>query len=190
MVILAGCNTTEKKKAPVEAQQKIVDTTAAIRNLEMNFSQHPDLNTGLTLANLYAETKNPKAIGLCDALLAKDSTREFTDAVFIKGIYYANINDTAAAVRLFEECINRDWKFIEAYIEKGIIQYDRKDFTGALKTFELSVKVANTYPDAYYWLARCYEALGNKEQALDNYSRTLALDNHFKEAREGMERLN
>ncbi|HJU45298.1 MAG TPA: tetratricopeptide repeat protein, partial [Chitinophagaceae bacterium] len=192
-ILLAGCHTGGKKE-PAAAQQEpntgITDTTAAIRNLEASFSQHPGIYKGLELANLYAETKNPKAIGLCDALLAKDTARELTDAVFIKGTYYANTGDTAAAMQLFGECINRDWKFIEAYIEKGILQYEQRHFTGAAKTFELAVKVANTYPDAYYWLGKCREAMGQKEEALDNYSRALALDKEFKEAEEGIKRLS
>lgn len=187
-IIAVSCR-TEKKKTPSPVTKKLIDTTATIHNLETNFSQHPDINTGLKLANLYAETKDPKTVELCNALLAKDTARELTDAVFIKGIYYANINDTVAAMHLFEECINRDWKFIEAYIEKGILQYEQKNFAGAVKTFELAIKVANTYPDAYYWLGKCQEAIGDKEQARDNYYRTLALDKEFKEAEEGIKRL-
>src|ERR1044072_6081722 len=148
-LIAISCQTENKKKT-ADPEKKAIDTIAAIHMLEINFSQHPNVNTGLQLANLYAETKDPKAVELCNALLAKDTARELTDAVFIKGIYYANINDTVAAIRLFEECINRDWKFIEAYIEKGIIQYEQKNFAGAAKTFELAIKVANTSPDAYY----------------------------------------
>lgn len=187
-IIAVSCR-TEKKKTPSPVTKKLIDTTATIHNLETSFLQHPDINTGLKLANFYAETKDPKTVELCNALLAKDTARELTDAVFIKGIYYANINDTVAAMHLFEECINRDWKFIEAYIEKGILQYEQKNFAGAVKTFELAIKVANTYPDAYYWLGKCQEAIGDKEQARDNYYRTLALDKEFKEAEEGIKRL-
>lgn len=195
VIAIVGCHNRKKQRTPSTPNQyknsrQPEDTSALLQSLETSFSQHPDVNTGLQLANLYAETRNAKAVNLCDALLTKDTARELTDAVFIKGIYYANVNDTAAAMRLFDECINRDWRFIEAYIEKGILQYNRKDFTSALKTFELAVKVANTYPDTYYWLAKCQEAIGQKEEALANYFRALALDKDFKEAKEGMERLN
>jgi tetratricopeptide (TPR) repeat protein len=189
-IIAVSCHTESKKIPPPAEKKNIADTTTAINNLETAFLQHPDITTGLRLANLYAETKNPKTVTLCDALLAKDSARELTDAVFIKGIYYSNVNDTAAALQQFDDCIKRDWKFIEAYIEKGIIQYDQKNFTGALKTFELAVKVANTYPDAYYWLGKCQEAMGDQEQALDNYYRAQALDKGFTEAKEGIKRLS
>lgn len=166
------------------------DTSALIKSLEKSFSLQPTVNTGLALANLYAETKNEKTIALCNALLAKDSARELTDAVFIKGIYYANINKQEEAIQLFEECINRDWKFIEAYIEKGIIQYHDNNITEALKTFQLATKVSNTYPDGYYWTAHCFEKLGKKQEAIDNYYRALALDKDFTEAAEAIKRID
>ena len=190
-VLLIGCDTKKKDATTTKQQPQLrrMDTASVIHDLELAFSRQPAINTGLQLANLYAETKNKRAIYLCDALLAKDTARELTDAVFIKGIYYSNAGDTTKAIQLFEECINRDWKFIEAYIEKGIIQYERRDLGNAMKTFELAAKVANTYPDAYYWLGKCQEAMGHKEEALDNYYRALALDKEFTEAKEGVKRM-
>lgn len=192
-ILLTGCRNGDKKASGTEQPAKAIgntDTTAMIRNLEAAFSKQRDISSGLKLANLYAETKDRKALVLCDALLAKDSTRELTDAVFIKGIYYLNTSDTVTALRQFDECINRDWKFTEAYFEKGRIQYNRNDFDNALKTFELAVQVANTYPDTYYWLGKCQEALGDKQQAITNYYRALALDKDFKEAQQAINRLS
>jgi Flp pilus assembly protein TadD len=59
----------------------------------------------------------------------------------------------------------------------------------ALKTFELAATVSNTNPDAYYWQGRCYESIGKKEDALNNYVRALALDKNFVQARQAIERL-
>lgn len=191
MVTLTACHTKTKKTTATSKQMTTaMDTTTAIRNLEIAFFQHPTASTGLDLANLYAATKDKRAVILCDSILAHDSTKEFTDAVFIKGVYYFNIDDSAHAIQQFEECIRRDWKYTEAYIEKGILFYNRKNYPAALKTFELATKVSNTYPDAYFWLARNYEAMGNKELALDNYYRALSLDKNFTEAADGIKRLN
>jgi len=192
IALLASCHTKSKQASTAgqQATQEIVDTAVAIRNLETSFFHHPSVNTGLDLANLYAATKDGRTIALCDSLLAKDASKGLTDAIFIKGVYYFNIDDSAHAMQQFEECIRHDWKYTEAYIEKGILFYNRKNYTAALKTFELATKVSNTYPDAYYWLARSYEAMGNKEQALDNYYRALALDKNFTEAEEGIKRLS
>ncbi len=169
---------------------ELKDTLQAIQSLEKAYSLQPLQLVGISLANLYAETKNKRVLELCDELISKDSARELTDAVFIKGIYFANTQQFDEALEAFEECINRDWKFTEAYIEKGIILFNDDNFDEALKTFALAARVSNTYPDAYYWMGRCYESIGKKEEARDNYLRALALDKNFKEAKESLKRLN
>ena len=165
------------------------DTVNAIQALERSFVLQPIQLSGLALANLYAETKNPNTLLVCDALLKRDTAHEAIDPVFIKGIYYNNIHEPDRAIEQFDECIKRDWKFTEAYIEKGITQFQQKNMDAALKTFELAATVSNTYPDAYYWQGRCYEAIGKKEDALNNYVRALSLDKSFVQARQGIERL-
>ncbi len=166
------------------------DTLKAIQSLEKAYTLQPLQLVGISLANLYAETKNTKAVALCDELIARDTARELTDAVFIKGIYFANTYQGDQALEQFEECINRDWKFTEAYIEKGIILFKDNNFDEALQPFALAARVSNTYADAYYWMGRCYESIGKKQEARDSYLRALALDKNFKEAKESLKRLS
>jgi tetratricopeptide (TPR) repeat protein len=78
---------------------------------------------------------------------------------------------------------------MEAYMEKGFIYYETKKYQEALKVFQQAITVNNLYADAYYWQAKTYEALGNKEEALINYQRSLGLDKTLKEAREAIKRL-
>jgi tetratricopeptide (TPR) repeat protein len=168
---------------------KMKDTASAITVLEKSYQLQPILQNGLALANLYAETKNEKTIALCDSLQQRDTTRQFVDPIFLKGIYYSNIKDYPKAISLFDDCINRDWKFIEPYLEKGIIFYEQKNYDEAIKTFQFAITVTYTNPDAYYWIGRCCEAIGKKDEALDYYYKALAFDKNFTEAREAIKRL-
>lgn len=165
------------------------DTAAAITALKKSYNLQPLQLSGIALANLYAETSNPAALAICDALLEKDIAKTLTDAVFIKGVYYTNIRQYARALEQFDNCIRRDWKFTDAYIEKGIILFQQKNIDEAMRTFRLAATVSNTYPDAYYWLGRCYEQLGKHEEARENYLSALALDKNFEEAKKGLARL-
>jgi tetratricopeptide (TPR) repeat protein len=165
------------------------DTAEAINSLERAYALQPLQSFGLTLANLYAETANPKTIDICDALISRDPEQQVVDPLFLKGVYYSNSRQPALAVQQFDSCIRRDWKFTEAYIEKGIVLFDQKQYEEALKTFTLATQVTNTYADAYFWIGRCHEAKGNKEEAADYYYKALALDQGFTEAREGLQRL-
>ncbi|WP_169749164.1 tetratricopeptide repeat protein [Flavihumibacter petaseus] len=165
------------------------DTAAAITDLEKSFSLQPTQLAAISLANLYAEKKNPRAVALADEVIGRDSAGELIDPVYIKGIYYANTGQSAKALEAFNQCIRMDWKFQEAYIEKGIIYFGQKNLDEALQQFKLAATVTNTFADAYFWQGRCYEALGKKEDAIANYVRAYALDKEFTEARERAEKL-
>ncbi len=165
------------------------DTAQAIAILEQSYNRHPVLQNGLALANLYAETKNSKTIALCDALQQKDTAHDFVDPVFLKGLYYSNIKDYPQAIKLFDEAIIRDWHFVEPYIEKGIILFEQKNYDEALKTFQFATNISYTNADNYYWMGRCYEAIGKRTEAIDYYYKALTFDKDFKEAREAIGRL-
>lgn len=165
------------------------DTAAALRELETSFRIQPLQLTALSMANIYAENKNSRALELAEMIISRDSAGQMVDPVFIKGIYYSNIGNTTKALEQFNQVIRMDWKFHEAYIEKGIIYFDQKNLDEALQQFKLASTVTNTFPDAYYWQGRCFEELGMKEEAAASYSRAYALDKTFTEAIEGAERI-
>ena len=165
------------------------DTAAAIAALSRSYELQPLSMNGLALANLYAETNNPLAITISDDLIRKDSLASL-DPLYIKGMYYSNTHQYALALEQFELCIRADWKFTDAYIEKGIILYELKNIDEALQTFKLASTVSAANPDAYYWQGRCYEAAGKTEEAMDNYIRAYALDRKFTQAKDAIERLN
>lgn len=147
----------------------------------------PELNH--LLAFQLAETKNPKVVPLCDSLIQADSSGQHAEPYYYKGIYYSNIDNKAQALVLFDEAIKRDYTFLESYTEKGSILYDQKKYNEAIKVFNLSLNVSPDYPDNYYWIAKCQEAMGQKEEALLNYQRAYGLNKDFREAKEGADRL-
>jgi tetratricopeptide (TPR) repeat protein len=161
---------------------KIYDTAGAINALERSFALQPVSYSGLALATLYSYTKNPKALEICDLLIARDTSGSQTDAVFAKGLYYTETRQYDKAIAQFDECIRRDWKLTDAYIEKGIIFYSRKQLDTALSVFNMSVTVSNTNADGYFWIGRCYEEKGDTSKAIENYERALSLDKNFPEA--------
>ena len=65
----------------------------------------------------------------------------------------------------------------------------RKKFNEALKTFQLVNTISATFPDAYFWMAKCEEALGQKEEAKLNYQRAYGLDKTFTEAKEAADKI-
>jgi len=165
------------------------DTVGATVAFERSYSLQPLTLNGVPLANLYAETKNPRALVICDQLISKDSASQSIDPFYIKGIFYSNTKQYKLAIEQFDDCIKRDWKFSDAYIEKGIVLYEMNNIDEALQTFKLASTVSPRDADTYYWQGRCYEKIGKKEDAMDNYIRAYSLDRHFTEAKEHIDNL-
>lgn len=169
------------------AQMK--DTAAAIEALEKSFSIQPINYSGLALATLYVSLKNPRALEICDLLLRTDTAAQQTEPIFMKGVYYSETKNYNKALQQFDECIKRDWKMTDAYIEKGIVLFEQKKNKEALEIFKLASTVSNTNADAYFWMGRSHETLGNKKEAITNYQRAISLDRNFEEAWEAIQRL-
>jgi tetratricopeptide (TPR) repeat protein len=170
-------------------QEQLKDTAGAIFSLQKAYTGQGVATYGLELAHLYAEQKNPQALGICNAILKQDSASLLIDPLFIKGIYYANTKQYPLAIAQFDSCIRRDWKTTDAYLEKGIAYYRMRNYSSAIHTFNLATTVSDTDPDAWYWLGRCYEATGRPAEAIRYYRQTLMLDKGFREAKESIERL-
>jgi len=169
--------------------EQLHDTVLAIVSLKKAFALQPMNTYALELAHMYAETSNPMALEICEEVISKDASRELIDPFFIKGIYYANTQQYKLAIAQFDSCIRRDWKFTDAYIEKGIAFFKQKNYDEALSTFQMAATVSNTNPDAYYWIGRCYEASNKKEEAKIYYERAAALDKNFTEAKDALRRV-
>lgn len=173
-----------------QLQEDSKDTASAIDSYTKAVNIYPSTEAQLHLANLFAETKNPKALIVCENVHRLGMGRETdADCNFIAGIYYARTGAGKKALQFFDKAINDNYTLMEAYMEKGFIYYDSKNYTEALKVFETAITVNNTYADAYYWRAKCKEALGNKADAILDYKRSLGLDPQMKEAAEAVKRL-
>ena len=166
------------------------NTDASIKTLETAYQLTPfDAGINYSLAGKYAANKNPKIIRLCDSLIKKDALNIHAEPYYFKGIYYSNTGDKAEALALFNLALQHDYYFLNAYIEKGRVLYDQKKFTGAMKVFQLAITISATFADGYYWMGKCQEALGEKEEARLNYQRAFGLDHTFTEAKEAADKI-
>ena len=166
------------------------DSAKALAAMEKAYSLVPtNLSLGYKLLYQYAESKNPKTILLADSLIAKDSLKLHAEPYYVKGIYYSNINEKAKAIESFNETIRQDYNYLNAYIEKGKILFDQKKIPEAFKAFQTANSIDPAFADAWYWMAKCQELSGQKEDAKLNYEKAFALDKSFTEAKEAAEKI-
>jgi tetratricopeptide (TPR) repeat protein len=176
------------KKAQLSEQLK--DTSEAIKSYSRAANIYASPDAMLALANLFAETKNTKALDLCKKVSALRMGRSYqSHCDFIAGIFYARTGNTARAIPLFMNCISNNYTYMEAYMEIGFIYYDKKQFPEALKIFETAITVKNNYPDGYYWIGKTHEANKNSLAAIENYEKALSLDPNLIEAEQAISRL-
>jgi len=144
------------------------DTMKALLSLRRyNYLAPEDGDGWLEMAWLLAERKDRGALIITDSLsLVKDETIR-TRAQYIRGLYYSNTGQDDMAMKEFDSTIVHNYTFIDAYIEKGIIQYNHKKFEDALKTFQQAFKIVNNNAELYYWIGKCYGGLGNAAEAAD-----------------------
>jgi tetratricopeptide (TPR) repeat protein len=174
-----------------DALERKGDTSNAITAYQQAIQSAGVFNEAeLRLASLYAETGNKTAVVLCDALLKDASAVQMrSDILFVKAAYYSKVKDVAKALSIYNQIIREDYTYMEAYIEKGLLFYDQQKYTDAWKSFQQSTNVSNKYADGYFWMAKAEEKMNKTKEAIDNYKRSLALDQSITEAREALKRL-
>jgi tetratricopeptide (TPR) repeat protein len=165
------------------------DTTNAIKSWENAIEIFPNPDFVISLGSIYAQTKNPKALEVADALLLGNKAKAEKEAYFIKGLYYSFNNEKEKAIPFFDKSIASSFTFMDAYMEKGVALMNMNKYKEATDVFEKAVTIQNGYSEGYYQLGRCYEKLNRREDALDAYNTALIRDPSYIEAKEAMGRL-
>jgi tetratricopeptide (TPR) repeat protein len=165
------------------------DTLSAIKSYEQALRIYPMPDYMVSVGNLYAQTKNPKAIPMADELLKERDPKVQIEGHFIKGLYYEFTGEKAKAIGFFDKCIQMDYTYMVGYREKAICLYDLGKYNEALEVLTKAVTVQNSYDEGYYWMGRCFEKLHKQDLAIENYQTALMYDKDFVEAREALNRL-
>ncbi|MBX9733288.1 MAG: tetratricopeptide repeat protein [Chitinophagaceae bacterium] len=170
--------------------EQIKDTTGAIGfYIEAN-RVYPTPEAMLSLANLMAERKDARVLNITANTTKLFPSKSIEPHVhFIRGVYYSRIGNTAIAMAALDSCIRADYRYYEAYMEKGFILYDNKNYQQAATIFATIISLNPQYADAYYWVAKCNEAMGKKEEAILHYEQALRFDTSIKEAAIALQKL-
>lgn len=174
-----------------DALEKMGDTASAILNYNKAVnSAGIFIDAEIRAAILFAEKADANALKLCDRLLANPGAVGYrSDVLRIKGIYYAKSGNSKKAIEQFNQIISEDYTYLDAYIEKGLVYFDTKNYKDAWTVFAKSTEVSNKFAEGYFWMAKAEERMNQKAEAAANYKRALALDQSLSEARQAIQRL-
>jgi tetratricopeptide (TPR) repeat protein len=167
------------------------DSKSLVATLEEAYSIAPfNSEISYNLAYQYAEMKMPRALIIADSLIKSDTLGIEAEPYYIKASYYAAAGDQQKAIHWFDETIRHDHRHLNAILEKGKIYFEQKKIADAMKTFQLANTISPAFADAYYWIGRCQEQQGQKEDAKLSYEKAYSLDKTFTEAKEAAAKLN
>jgi tetratricopeptide (TPR) repeat protein len=165
------------------------DTPNSIQAFETAVAIHPDPPYLMSLGSLYAETKDPRALAVADALIKNSNGDELKNALFIKGLYHSTAGDCNNAIPYYDSCLKIDYTFTLAYREKAICFYNMGRYNDALNVLSKAIEIVNTYEEAYYWMGRCHEKLNDKADAIKDYQTAVQIDKDYIEAKDALARL-
>lgn len=165
------------------------DTFNAISAYETLIDIYPLPEYLISLGTMYAQTKNPKALMIADALIFANRAKAQREAYFIKGLYNNYTNNETQAIKYFDSSIAVDFGYMFAYREKAIALYNLNQFENARDVLQRAVTIQNNFDEGYYWLGRIYEKLESTQNAIENYQMALLYDKNFIEAKEALQRL-
>ena len=165
------------------------DTMQAISSFENALKIYPNTNDMISLATLFAETKNPIALNIADSILLHYKKQYEKEALFIKGLYFSATNKKEYAIQYFDQCIALQYTFMEAYREKAIALYDLKKYNDAILVLTKAITLKNNYDEGYYYLGKCFEKVNNTQAAIEAYQKTLMYNPEYGEADDALKRM-
>lgn len=159
-----------------EIAEDAKDTSRAMMSYARAIGIYPSPDALLSLANLYAEKKSDKALQICKQVKEMNLGREYdAHCEFIIGIYYARTQNRNKALQYFDACIANNYTYMPAYIEKGLVYFDNKQYRDALNIFIFAATVNALDSEPYYWQGRCYEEMNIKDSAVLRFKQSLRL---------------
>lgn len=165
------------------------DTLNSISAFERAIEIFPDPGYIISLGTLYAQTKNPKALEVADALLIGRKANADKEAYFIKGLYHTYTGQKQEAIGFFDKCLSLNHTFMDAYREKAIALYDLGKYEDALAVLDKALTLQNNFEEGYYYSGRCLEKLNRKEEAILSYQNALVYDPNYTEAKDALAKL-
>ena len=89
--------------------------------------------------------------------------------------YYLKMNNYEKAMPDFQQAIAIDPKYVESYINIGLIYYFKHDYPTAISWYNRALKLSDTMPETYMNRGNSLSAQGKNALALSDYNTALKL---------------
>ncbi|MFA6052700.1 MAG: tetratricopeptide repeat protein [Methylobacter sp.] len=127
-----------------------------------------DIDREIDNGNLY------QAINNCEKLLEQDNKKMRLQLLKTRAELAIKISDFKTAAKIYQEIL-KEREIPWARLGLGIIAFSNDNFTQAIVSFQQVINETPTMLEAYDWLAKSHEALGDHEEALSTINSAIEL---------------
>lgn len=146
----------------------INDTEKEIAELTEDIEKYPEdaVDIYYERAAHYAEIGKYK-LAIDDQTKSIELEADNPFAYFERGDVYRKMKNFDAAIKDYDECINRALKefrpidVADCYIRRGLLHAELKNFNAAIDDFTSASKCYLSQPMPYFYCGQCYQALGD-----------------------------
>jgi tetratricopeptide (TPR) repeat protein len=174
-------------KGYVYAETK--DTVHAVSSYETCVEQDPgNYDALLQLGIIFAARKNRIAVEYYNRALKLRP--KSTEVYYDRGLFYQESGDLDKAIEDYNTILKMDPSYADAYFNLGYIEVNyRKNYEKAIELFSKAIDNQKYYAEALYNRGYCYEMLGQKDKAKQDYLAALEIDQTYQLPRKGMKRI-
>jgi len=164
------------------------DTVRAINSYQRATELNPKiLDAWLALGTLFEAKGNSIAERYFKTATAID--RKAAIPYRMLADYYSRQDRLPEAIKLYDEAINRDPQYDEAFYNSGLVYLDMDSLVKAKQQFDRAVEVRPGYVEARFYQGVALELQGNIAGARTAYQQALNLAPSFTNAQQALERL-
>ncbi|MGB3948096.1 MAG: tetratricopeptide repeat protein [Bacteroidia bacterium] len=162
--------------------KELKDTTRAISSMQTAVEQDQQYyNAFVQLGMLCAAKKNPLAIEYYKN--AVKINPKSIEALYSLAKYYQDTEAFPKAIEAYNNLLKIESKSMNTYYNLGVIHLiNLKKYDEALNYFSTAIQINPKYVQAYYGRALCYQAKGDKKNALLDFEACVNINPQFEPA--------
>ena len=150
-------------------------------NLKINNLDKSEIDE---IIHLYKQKKFDDALILSNKLLKKEKNVPFL--FNLNGLINLSLENWENSVQVFQQAIDCDNKFVEAYNNIGIAYSHLGKEDKAVENYNKAIEIKKDYSNAYNNLATHYDDLGKYDQAVKNYVNALKFNSDHLQAQNNL----
>ena len=164
------------------------DTIKAMKYIQAAINEDQTLfNAYDQMGVLYSSKGDLLALDYFNAALRLQPYRY--DVHYKVGMFYQSLKAFDEAVQAYERAIALKSDHKISLHNIAVIEVFRKNYKSAINYFTQAITADNSYVEAYFGRAYCYELVGDLVKSESDYRTSLMLDVKYMPSRQGMDRI-